>query len=91
MGSTTDQVEPSLAIRTPAFDQAHPTGVGILDLVFGSGQKGASKTQLRHDQVLATLAVIGMFASIALSAHALIRSDSDALRFLMAIAADIHP
>ena len=91
MGKATVQMDTPLSDRMRNSDQARIEGAGIMELVFGRAQENADKSQLRQDRILAVLAVLGMLAAMALSVHALIKSDPDGLRFLISIVVGNHP
>jgi hypothetical protein len=82
MGKATVQMDTSLVDRIQTSDQARIKVAGIMELVFGRAQENADTSQLRQDRILAFLAVLGMLTAMALSVHALIKSDPDGLRFL---------
>ena len=90
MGKATVQMDTSLVDRIQTSDQARIKVAGIMELVFGRAQENADKSQLRQDRILAFLAVLGMLAAMALSVHALIKSDPDGLRFLISIVVGNH-
>lgn len=90
MAKATVQMGTSLGDGMRGSDTPQIKAAGIMELVFGRAQENADTSQLRQDRILACLAVLGMLAAMALSVHALIKSDPDGLRFLISIAADSH-